>query len=79
MARLRETVSRRSDLGAVSERFYPSNHRDAQIEEFFILEQGSTSIMNYERRFSELIHLVPLIAKNEEQKCKRSSPAYILD
>ena len=27
--------------------------------------------MNYERRFSELIRLVPLIAENEEQKCKR--------
>ncbi|KAL5764478.1 hypothetical protein ACOSQ2_017072 [Xanthoceras sorbifolium] len=54
-----------------SEKFYPKSYRDARVEEFFILEQGSMSVADYERRFSELIRVVPYIADNEEEKVNR--------
>ncbi|KAH7560794.1 hypothetical protein JRO89_XS10G0104000 [Xanthoceras sorbifolium] len=54
-----------------SEKFYPKSYRDARVEEFFILEQDSMSVADYERRFSELIRVVPYIADNEEEKVNR--------
>ncbi|KAH7571869.1 hypothetical protein JRO89_XS04G0158800 [Xanthoceras sorbifolium] len=54
-----------------SEKFYPKSYRDARVEEFFRLEQGSMSVADYERRFSELIRVVPYIADNEEEKANR--------
>ncbi|KAL5739434.1 hypothetical protein ACOSQ2_028614 [Xanthoceras sorbifolium] len=52
-------------------KFYPKSYRNARVEEFFRLEQGSMSVAYYERRFSELIRVVPYIANNEEEKANR--------
>ncbi|KAH7570774.1 hypothetical protein JRO89_XS05G0186000 [Xanthoceras sorbifolium] len=54
-----------------SEKFHPKSYRDARVEEVFRLEQGSMSVADYERRFSELIRVVPYIANNEEEKANR--------
>ncbi|KAL5835340.1 hypothetical protein ACOSQ4_014837 [Xanthoceras sorbifolium] len=54
-----------------SEKFYPKSYRHARVEEFFRLEQGSMSVADYERRFLELIRVVPYIADNEEEKANR--------
>ena len=49
------------------ERFFPESYKDAKVEEFFRLEQGSSSIPEYEKKFSELICLVPFFAENEQE------------
>ena len=41
--------------------FFPQSHKDSKIEEFFRLEQKNLSVSEYEKRFSELVRLVPYI------------------
>ncbi|KAL5760554.1 hypothetical protein ACOSQ2_019392 [Xanthoceras sorbifolium] len=53
------------------DRFYPKSYKDTQIEEFFRLEQGSLSVVEYEKKFSDLIRAVPFTADNEEQKANK--------
>ena len=52
-------------------RFFPQSHKDSKIEEFFILEQKNMSVSEYEKRFSELVRLVPYIQADEVLKCKK--------
>ena len=54
-----------------TDRFFPQSHKDSNIEDFFILEQKNMSVSEYEKRFSELIRLVPYIQADEVLKCKR--------
>ena len=35
------------------------------------MEQGSSSVPEYEKKFSELIRLVPFFAENEQEKINR--------
>ena len=51
--------------------FFPQSHKDSKIEEFFKLEQKNMSVLEYEKKFSELVRLVPYIQANEVLKCKR--------
>ena len=55
----------------LTDRFFPQSHKDSKIEEFFRLEQKNMSVSEYEKRFSELVRLVPYIQANEVLKCKR--------
>ena len=48
-----------------TERFFPKSYKDAKVEEFYRLEQGSSSVPEYEKKFLELIFLVPFFADNE--------------
>ena len=52
-------------------RFFPQSHKDSKIEEFFKLEQKNMSISKYEKRFLELVRLVPYIQGDEVLKCMR--------
>ena len=52
------------------DRFFPQSHKDSKIEEFFKLEKKNMSISEYEKRFSELVRLVPYIQADEVLKCK---------
>ena len=54
-----------------TKRFFPKSYKDAKVEEFYRLEQGSSSVPEYEKKFSELIRLVPFFAKNEQEKINR--------
>ena len=54
-----------------TDRFFPQSHKDAKIEEFFKLEQKNMSVSEYEKKFSELVRLVPYIQADEVLKCKR--------
>ena len=54
-----------------TDRFFPQSHKDSKIEEFFILEKKNMSESEYEKRFSELVRLVPYIQADEILKCKR--------
>ena len=51
--------------------FFPKSYKDAKVEEFYRLEQGSSSVPEYEKKFSELIRLVPFFAENEQEKINR--------
>ena len=42
------------------EKFYPTVYKDQKIEEFFKLEQGTMSVTDYEKKFSELVRHVLL-------------------
>ena len=54
-----------------TDKFFPQSHNDSKIEKFFILEQKNMSVSEYEKRFSELVRLVPYIQADEVLKCKR--------
>ena len=53
------------------DKFVPASYRDAKAEEFFRLEQGTLSVTDYERSFSELVRHVPFIRDDEVSKTKR--------
>ena len=54
-----------------TDKFVPASYRDANAEEFFRLEQGTLSITDYERSFSELARHVPFIRDDKVSKTKR--------
>ena len=54
-----------------TDRLFPQSHKDSKIEEFFKLEQKNMSVSEYEKKFSELVRLVPYIQADEVLKCKR--------
>ena len=54
-----------------TDRFFPHSHKDSKIEEFFKLEQKNMSVLEYEKKFSELVRLVPYIQADEVLKYKR--------
>ena len=60
-------------------RLFPQNHKDSKIEEFFKLEQKNMSVSKYEKKFSELVRLVPYIQANEVLKCKRFYQDYSIE
>ena len=56
-----------------TDRFFPQSHKEKKkkIEEFFKLEQKNMSVSEYEKKFSELVRLVPYIQADDVLKCKR--------
>ena len=56
-----------------TDKFVPASYKDARAEEFFRLEQGTLSVTDYERSFSELVRHVPFIRDDEVLKTKRFS------
>ena len=54
-----------------TDRFFSQSHEDSKIEEFFKLEQKNMSVLDYEKKFSELVKLVLYIQADEVLKCKR--------
>ena len=54
-----------------TDRFFPQSRKDSKIEQFFRLEQKNMSVSDYEKRFSELVRLVPYIQDDEAMKCNR--------
>ena len=55
------------------DKFVLASYRDAKAEENFRLEQGTLSVTDYERSFSELVRHVPFIRDEEVSKTKRFS------
>ena len=54
-----------------TDRFFPHSHKDSKIEEFFRFEQKNMLVSDYEKKFLELVRLVPYIQADEALKCKR--------
>ena len=52
--------------GSGNPKRFPKSFRDAKVEEFYRLAQGDFSVPKYEKKFSELIRLVPFFAENEQ-------------
>ena len=59
------------------DKFVPASYRDAKAKEFFRLEQGTLSVTDYERSFSELVRHVPFIRDDEVSKTKRFAVGFI--
>ena len=55
------------------DKFVPASYKDVKVEEFFRLEQGTLSMTDYERSFSELVRHVPFIRDDKVSKTKRFS------
>ena len=53
------------------EKFSPTVYKDQKIKEFFKLEQGTMSVTEYEKKFSDLVRHVPLFCDHEVQKSTR--------
>ena len=53
------------------EKFYLTVYKDQKIKQIFKLEQGTMSVIDYEKKFSELVRHVPLFCDHEVQKSKR--------
>ena len=51
-----------------TDRFFPHSHKDSKFEEFLKLEQKNMSVSEYEKKFSELVRLVPYIQADEVLK-----------
>ena len=60
-----ETFSRTQFKEEFLEKFYHAVYKDQKIEEFFKLEQGTMSMTDYEKKFSELVRHVPLFCDHE--------------
>ena len=56
-----------------TDKFVPASYKDEKAEEFFRLEQGTLSVTEYERSFSELVRHVPFSREDEVSKTKRFS------
>ena len=54
-----------------TDKFFSQSHKDSKIEEFFKLEEKNMSVSEYEKKFSELVRLVPYIQAYEVLKFKR--------
>ncbi|XP_072997189.1 uncharacterized protein [Typha latifolia] len=50
------------------EKYYPRALKKKKHDEFFELRQGGMSVVDFEARFTELLHFVPHIAASEEEK-----------
>ena len=64
-------ISRNQFQQKSTDRFFPQSHKDSKFEEFFKLEQKNMSMSEYEKKFLELVRLVPYIQEDEVLKCKR--------
>ena len=56
-----------------TDKFVPAIYREEKAYEFFRLEQGTLSVTDYERSFSELLRHVPFIRDDLVSKTKRFS------
>ena len=51
--------------------FFPQSHKIQRLRSSLKLEQKNMSVSEYEKKFSELVRLVPYIQADEVLKCKR--------
>ena len=53
-----------------TDKFVPASYINAKAEEFFRLEQGTLSVIDYERSFSELVRHVLFSREDEVSKTR---------
>ena len=75
-----ESVKRRRDISALTwgefdrifqDKYFPESVRDRMKAGFLALRQGNTTVVEYERRFTELSHYVMEFISTEANRAKR--------
>ncbi|TYK15340.1 uncharacterized protein E5676_scaffold16974G00010 [Cucumis melo var. makuwa] len=73
-------LARRSDAhaldwqtfrGIFKDKYYPSTYYEAKRDEFLGLKQGSLSVAEYERKYTELSRYADVIVASESDRCRR--------
>ncbi|KAA0042134.1 DNA/RNA polymerases superfamily protein [Cucumis melo var. makuwa] len=73
-------LARRSDAraldwqtfrGIFEDKYYPSTYCEAKRDEFLGLKQGSLSVAEYERKYTELSRYADVIVASESDRCRR--------
>ncbi|KAA0043142.1 Gag protease polyprotein-like protein [Cucumis melo var. makuwa] len=73
-------LARRSDAraldwqtfrGIFEDKYYPSTYCEAKRDEFLGLKQGSLSVAEYERKYTELSRYADVIIVSESDRCRR--------
>ncbi|KAL0548783.1 hypothetical protein IC582_013255 [Cucumis melo] len=73
-------LARRSDAraldwqtfrGIFEDKYYPSTYCEAKRDEFLGLKQGSLSVGEYERKYTELSRYADVIIASESDRCRR--------
>ncbi|KAA0037805.1 uncharacterized protein E6C27_scaffold918G00190 [Cucumis melo var. makuwa] len=73
-------LARRSDAraldwqtfrGIFEDKYYPSTYCEAKRDEFLGLKQGSLSVAEYERKYTELSRYADVIIASESDRCRR--------
>ncbi|TYK30559.1 Transposon Ty3-G Gag-Pol polyprotein [Cucumis melo var. makuwa] len=73
-------LARRSDAraldwqtfrGIFEDKYYPSTYCEAKRDEFLGLKQGSLSVAEYERKYTELSRYADVIVASESNRCRR--------
>ncbi|KAA0041119.1 uncharacterized protein E6C27_scaffold128G00270 [Cucumis melo var. makuwa] len=55
--------------GISEDKYYPSTYCEAKRDEFLGLKQGSLSVAEYERKYTELSRYIDVIVASESDKC----------
>ncbi|KAA0060864.1 retrotransposon protein, putative, Ty3-gypsy sub-class [Cucumis melo var. makuwa] len=57
--------------GIFEDKYYPSTYCEAKRDEFLGLKQGSLSVAEYERKYTELSRYIDVIVASESDRCRR--------
>ncbi|KAL0533781.1 hypothetical protein IC582_027827 [Cucumis melo] len=57
--------------GIFEDKYYPSTYCEAKRDEFLGLKQGSLSVAEYERKYTELSRYADVIVASESDRCRR--------
>ncbi|XP_016901385.1 uncharacterized protein LOC107991239 [Cucumis melo] len=57
--------------GIFEEKYYPTTYCEAKRDEFLELKQGSLSMVEYERKYTELSRYAKVIVASESDRCRR--------
>ncbi|TYK07530.1 DNA/RNA polymerases superfamily protein [Cucumis melo var. makuwa] len=60
-----------TDLADAEEKYYPTTYCEAKRDEFLELKQGSFSVAEYERKYTELSRYAEMIVASESDMCRR--------
>lgn len=53
------------------DKYYPSTYGEAKRDAFLDLKQGSLSVAEYERKYTELSRYTDVIVASESERCRR--------
>ncbi|KAA0050582.1 uncharacterized protein E5676_scaffold1737G001590 [Cucumis melo var. makuwa] len=62
---------RKTFRGILEDKYYPNTYCKAKRDEFLGLKQGSLSVAEYERKYTELSRYADVIVASESDRCRR--------
>ncbi|XP_016900338.1 uncharacterized protein LOC107990863 [Cucumis melo] len=63
------TLNWQTFRGTVKDKYYPNTYCEAKRDEFLGLKQGSLSVAEYERKYTELSRYADVIVASESDRC----------